>query len=415
MALFIVVAAGGFLYFAVAKRTFDLLALGFFSACFYFLPGFVGYAGSPNAAGLDEVPIAAGTYVVMTGVLAALLGSAIVWDTSIPHRPMVRADGTYWQFVTPLLTALAVVGCGLALLTIGSNLFTLSKFELLQELNRWFLLWTTAATIGFVAAVMEKRYLLATVNLLLLLLDLFIGFRLEITIAFLAVATMKLSDMGPQRLVRQWKLAAVALVLCVGLFFYKYFYVLFRLQAWDFVMDQIGNPDLVRLIFFQSEPFIIQGVLNEVIRHDLRVGMDHLMGCLYLFVPFASELGAQFTGFDKLFQPKLFPAVTEYGIGSNIWAEMYASGGWALLLLFVVGYTQTLAISLRLVQRVSTPWAATLCVMLAYWAFYIHRNDLLFEITLVRRAFLTAAVCAAGSCLMVMAVRSGADRKVAAG
>jgi hypothetical protein len=414
IALFSAIAIAGLLYFLIAKRQFDFLALGYMSACFYFIPGFFGYAGHPAALGLEEVPIAKGTYVVMIIVLITILLTAVLSDFLAPHRVAPRVDSKYWQFTTPLLTALALAGCVLALLTIGSKLFTLSKFALLDELNRWFLLWTTAATVAFVSAIAERRYFLASINLALLLLDLYIGFRLEITIAFLAVATMRLGLAGPQRLYRHWKIASGVFVLGLALFFYKYLFVLLKMQAWDLVLSQADNPDLMRAVFFNSEPFVILGVLNEVIRQDFQVGMSHLSANLYLLIPFASELGEQFVGFDKLFQPKLFSSVTTYGIGSNIWAEMYSSGGWPFLLLSAVVYAQILNLGRFLHGRLSLQWQAILGVLLMYWAFYIHRNDLLFQLTLTRRVFLTASLCALLSAVFVLAAGSGSRQRLVA-
>jgi hypothetical protein len=261
-----------------------------------------------------------------------------------------------------------------------------------------------------VLAASRRNHLLLAINLGLLLLNLYIGFRVEIIVALLAFATIRMAEAGPQRLYRHWKIGIGVAVLGIGLFVYKYLLFAIKLNDWSLVAEQIENPNAVRLIFFQSEPFIILGVLNEVMRQGLDVGMAHLAASFYLLLPFANELGAQFVGFEELFRPKLFSSVTNYGIGSNIWAEMLSSGGWPFLLLFTVSYALILNMGRALLSRLSPEWSAIIAVTLVYWAFYIHRNDLLFQLTLTRRVLLTAATCAFVSAVWMLASRH--ERKV---
>jgi hypothetical protein len=297
---------------------------------------------------------------------------------------------------------LALLGCALSLFTIGMELFSADKFTLMTKLNRWFLLWTTSATIGLVLAAARRNHTLAAINLALLLLDLYVGFRVEITVAFLAIATMRMAEAGPQRLFRHWKIGIAVVVLALALFVYKYVLFAIKINDWNLVAEQVRNPDAIRLVFFNSEPFIITGVLNEVMRQGFEVGIAHLADCLYLLVPFANELGAQFVGFDALFQPKLFSSVVDYGIGSNIWAEMIASGGWPLILVFAIVYSLLLYAFRIWLRFLSREWSAIVSVVVVYWAFYVHRNDLLFQLTLTRRVLLTAALCALVSAFWVM-------------
>jgi hypothetical protein len=84
---------------------------------------------------------------------------------------------------------------------------------------------------------------------------------------------------------------------------------------------------------------------------------------------------------------------------------MIASGSWPLLLAFSVGYTQLLAFGRIVAARMSLEWTAISSVILVYAAFYIHRNDLLFQLTLMRRVFLTALVCALASAVWVLALK----------
>jgi hypothetical protein len=141
-------------------------------------------------------------------------------------------------------------------------------------------------------------------------------------------------------------------------------------------------------MLLHSEPFVVQGTLNEIVRQQYWIGPEHLVEILYLLVPLANELGATAGGFNPLFQPSLFSTVTGYGLANNLWAQMLAIGGWPVLSAFTGVYCAVLLVGDRLLRRVSPSTAVVLAVVFAYWAFYAHRNDLLYQLTLTRRVLL---------------------------
>jgi hypothetical protein len=105
-------------------------------------------------------------------------------------------------------------------------------------------------------------------------------------------------------------------------------------------------------------------------------------------LPFANELGAPTEGFNDLFQPSLFSSVTEFGLGSNIWAEMLASGGWALLVVFMLGACGVCLLIQRLADSRNSAISAVAALLVGYWSFYVHRNDLIYQLTLTGAVWL---------------------------
>lgn len=406
--VFYAVALCGLCYFVLARRAFDFTGLAFLASCFYFLPGFVGFVGYPEGVILRPVPLLPETYGVMSLVQGAILLSGIVSDLLpvskvVQQLPTLPKNGS--PAAGPIATLLAICGAVITFVTVRDSLTGHNKFLLLQELNRWYLLWTTCATLGAVIAYQNSMWILFSVNLTLMLLDLYVGFRVNLVVTTLTVLTLFLIPVGPQRLVRRWRAALLVLGLTVAMLVYKSISVAIKLANWELVTAQVTNPDAWRLILFHSEPFITQGILNEVIREHYSVGMTHLGDITFLLIPFSNEFGGEPKGFSDLFQPVIFSSVTDYGVGSNIWAEMLSSGGWYVLIISVCCYCAVLIAGGRILARLSGEMAAILAIVLVYWAFYIHRNDLLFQLTLMRRFFLAGVTIVALSMISGLAAR----------
>lgn len=387
---FLGIALSGASYYLLRRRRFDFCALSFFGVCFYFLPGFLGFTGYAEGFILTPVPLAPEAYAIMCWVLLATIVFGLIADAIEEIRPtVVRPDARSaldpWRFTGVVATMAAVAGFVLACATVGDALLDADKFALLDHLNRWYLLWTTGAVLGLTIAFMRSEKVLFCINLLLLVANLYVGFRVDLVIAVLALGSLAMCMRGAIRLADHWRLGTLIVLFGISLFAYKY--LLFALKAldWEVLMAQLHNPEAFKLMFLYSEPFVVQGTLNEVVKQDYMVGGQHLIGVLTLLVPFANELGAEVVGFNDLFQPTLFSSVTGYGLGNNIWAEMWATGGWTAVLMFTTGYGSLLVVMGRYLPRVGAETRALLAILAVYWAFYVHRNDIIFQLTLFRR------------------------------
>ena len=130
-----------------------------------------------------------------------------------------------------------------------------------------------------------------------------------------------------------------------------------------------------------------QSILNEVTLLDFSVGWSHLTGIFYQFILFSPELGLEGKSFNDLFQMALFPHVT-YGMANNIWAEMWSAGGWLLLLIFMIVFIGFLEVFSILLASRRASLRSFFAVMASYWAFYLHRNDIGYELFLLKGVIL---------------------------
>lgn len=388
----------GLAYFLLAKRRFDWFAVAFFSACIYFLPGFFGYTSYLSLTSWDESPINNMTYGIMIIVEVAIVSTAVLSD----FFPLTKKEdnGRFRNakapeniYVLHALLFLAVVGLMAMLLTTGSALFDVEKQAMMDELNRWHILFYTATVVGCILAFEYKKWHIFAWFCLFILFDVLIGFRATLAITSIGIFTLWLSRQGKRRLLLSyWKPLAVGVLVVLFLFFYKQVQFAVKYGDTDLFKSIIGNPSTYSVMFMQSEPFICQSTLNEVTEQNYFVGMDHLKGVLYQFMLFTPELGLETTSFNDLFQPDLFPEVN-YGMANNIWAEMWSAGGWPLLLVFVIFFVLMLKLfSVMTATGNNKTGRAVVAVMASYWAFYIHRNDIIYEISLLKRVLLVAGL-----------------------
>lgn len=391
--IFILTALAGTAYFASARRCVDYFTLAFFSAAVYFLPGFLG-ATSFHVEGIwSDTPIHPEAYGVMITVLFSIVLSALVADRFAPRVPLrLRIPGeavAVWFVAAAALAGLAGVA-----LTAGRQLLDPDKVSVMKALGRWDILFYSAAVVGFPVAVWKRQTLLASCFMLLLLVELYVGSRSPIAIAMLAALLLVLHDEGgPQRLVRRWRYVALVIPFGFVLFAYKQIAFAVKSGRWDLVVQQLTNAESYAFFVTHSEPFATQQILNDVIAQRFHTGADHILSTLYQLIIFAPELGANAVAFNDYFQPALFPEV-DYGLAANIWAQMWSAGGWPLLIAFVVVFNLGLLLG-NVSLRLSSPFLrAGLAPAFVYWAFYLHRNDLGYQINLEKRVLLIVVAAA---------------------
>lgn len=396
-AFFLVVGAGGMAFFLLRRRRFDAFSIAFFGALAYFLPGFFGYVLLPRTLSrpaMEPVPIEAGTYQLMVAVLSAILCGAWAFDAASldRYRPAFHFQGSAR---TPMLTlALSLLGLALMIGIAGSQLVDAQKAEFLGDLGRTHHLFGTSAVLGVVLAYVERRRRLGALFIVLLLFDVYLGFRFYAAIAAIAILCLALARQGRQRLViDHWRMGLAGLATASSFFLVKRLIQPVRNARWDLVLQQLTTLEGYRTAITESEPFKTQAILNEVVRREIASGLDHFASLKGTVLIMSPDAGLERSTFgSEVVQRQLFPEALA-GVASNIWAEMWSAGGWALMILCLVLWIGLLA-ALSLCVRATDPVVRALTgILVAYWGFYLHRNDLLYQLILGRRAVLVAALC----------------------
>jgi hypothetical protein len=404
---FILLAGVGLSYFALKKRRFDGYSLAFVSACVYFMPGFAGFSMYPSPSGLSPTPLVPQTYGVFAAVLTSVLIGGLAADLLPTLRIRSRVSIPLGGFVPLVALAIGLLGLIGSLGSTGAALLSTDKAIILDQLTRWHILWAAGAAIGAVTAYAEGRPLVFGACLALLAADVFVGFRSTAAITVIAVFTLWLSDRGSSRLLlKNIHVLALGALIAGGFFVYKWLYIAIKVGNWDLVRSRLADVQFYQAVLATAEPFVTQAVLNEVVKNGWEMDPGHFGALVYKFIVFSQELGAEQTSFNSLAQPELFP-FARGGVASNIWAEMWSSGGWPLLIIFLIVFLAVLGFLGRGITVTQPAMRGIMSLLLAYWAFYIHRNDLSYTIDLWRRVIGVFVVAGSISMLITRVGHSG--------
>lgn len=407
--LFVTVALSGLAFFLFAKRRFDWYSVAYFSGMAYFLPGFFGFVRMPRTVTRDTllpVPIVDDVYYLMTAALLALLAAAIAFDLAgLDHRRLgFRIQGSSW--VGPVALLLAALGIAMTIATVGGAIFSASKSDLLLVLGRWRHLYVNAALVGIAVSWIERKVLLGIVFAGVLGFDLYLGFRFPLAIATIALFCLWLSERGRGRFaLRSWRVLAMGTAAAGFFFFAKRLVAPIRGGNLRLVVRKLTDPEQYWAAIVESEPFKTFAILNETMIRGIRVGLDHLLHLQASLVFMSPELGLEVESFSQeVVHQQLFPDAKS-GVASNIWAEMWSTGGWTMIAASLLLWVMALG-GLSLLLRTPDPTVRAVTALLgAYWAFYLHRNDLIYQITLSRRVVTVAVLCLAAAVLAAALAR----------
>ncbi|MBL8848589.1 MAG: hypothetical protein JNG89_02855 [Planctomycetaceae bacterium] len=379
--LFLGIVVAGGMYFLLSYRRFDVFSLAFFSGCVYFLPGFFGAVRDLTSD--TPVPLVPEAYAVMAAVLAAIVVGGWSFTAAEPleeRRPQADGQTTYLALLAAILSLV------IALCTDGDIYFSSDKGDVLGGMSRWFRLYCLASAMAAVLAFAHRQWRSLMVACGLLLFNVYIGFRATCAVTMLAIFLVHFHQQGPRRLVRDNRRAAViAGAAAVFFFVYKTISKAIKLGEFEVVHERLVDPQFYLASVLDSEPFVTQSILNEVLRTGFETdGRYILTGIVAQFTFFGNELGIDVTSFNDLFQPVLFREV-EFGLAGNVWAEMLAAGGWPLLCGFLAGFVLVLRALSGWLSASHVSTQACVALSAAYMAFYLHRTDVGFQITLQKR------------------------------
>lgn len=411
--VFIILVCSGASYFLFVKRRFDFFALAFFSAAVYFIPGWVGHV--PDLVNwvtwadlTKRVSLADGTYLVMSVVLVAIWLGAAVSDMA-PDVQSLKFCLQTQPYAMYVALSIAVVGVVLTVATVGSTLLTDDKRVLLGAMNRWHVLWTWGACLATVMGFLYRHYLTIICGFSVLAVDLYLGFRAPLVLTFLALITLHLHAQGRQRLaVKHKRMVVLGLLVTGAVLLYPTIWAYGRAGDITGLSKALLNEQTYASAILLGEPFITQAVLNEIVRSGFYIGPGHLMDSLLAVGVFAPDLGVSPTSFNDLFQPALFPNVNGYGLGNNIWAQMYASGGMSALGVFLGLFVLTLSAGGYLLRARDRQFVALVAVAWVLVAFYLNRNDLLVHINFEKQLWAIWMLCVSGGLLLRQATETAA-------
>jgi len=454
--LFIVLVAVAATFFIWRVKA-DPLAVAFGASVIYFMPGFFGVAQFSYGYGLESYSelIAPGAYGAMALVIVALAIAAVVADR-IPVGPRIRLG--FEAKIPVVLLAFAIVSGLISISNVGVYYLCLDKSIILSKIDVWYYYASFSVPFCVAAAYCLRQWPLVAVGVLCLLGELYAEFRLATAITFLACA-MLTEDWLRQGWRKVVAFMAVMIVGGAALFVAKHLIGPAKYATASYCDAQIAldaksganqverrgetktaaNREATRPLsmgenlsatagalshsdFYvaafvsQSEAFVVQSTLNEVVRRGFHTDARYLIGQILTGLPLGASVfgidSSKVISFNAMVQPVLFPRVS-FGMANNPWAQAYAAGGEWMVAVFALGYASILGMLNLFFYKTSGALKAAFAVISVWIGFYFHRNDLFIEVVIIKHV---VYICGASILVawvwdwMMPAKRSGAEQ-----
>lgn len=420
----------GAAYFSFRRRTVDLFAVAYGGCIFYFLPLFVGSVPERGELPTDlMISLPAGIYAVGIGVTASIFVAAALFDrlrlsTSKIDTSTTSSIGlSTWYLLFALIGLFGSIRSG--------AIFNLDKLIVLDQVGYWFILFETGTALAVADAFLYRMRWHLVVSIILLFVDVFIGFRTITIMTVIACVLLKLGSYGPLQLWRKTPIlglgVAVLFLAMVAVNPFRYAWLphleIFSEPAQipknsnaelplapriNDARPATRRPDegrhgisepladrtatvFTRFLDFQNiEPFVTQAILAKMILHEFSCSPRNILNIAYI-VPFAGLIFGAPEKFESEFKPALFPNY-KYGLAGNIWAETFCRFGYLGIVSAVIIFILSIAVMQILLFRAFPIALPALALSGVFLAFYVHRNDLLFELLLIRRVLLVFGV-----------------------
>ncbi len=379
-------------YFLLYRRKIDYSFIAYFSAILYFLPGFWGYTNYLGEGGFwQKDQIIDSTYLVFIVVLSSIFFLSLLQDAmflSFPPRREGRVLISKERILeVRILALLSLTALVMMLFDSGEALFLPDKQLVLDALTRSHILFYSSVMLGFVISFSMGLRGYFILFVLLLGFNTYIGFRSNTAIAILA---LMVCHFGQQRKISYkslFKFLLVSLSIAVLMFLYKTIGHAVKSGNWHLVYERVTSLDNYIAMITKSEPFVIQANLNTVLKENYNTPLDHVLALFQQFILFSNNLGVNAATFNSYFQKDLFSEVN-YGMASNIWAQMWSAGGWLLFVYMVLVFNILIIVANYIFKYKSRFYVVALSPIFIYWVFYIHRNDLGYLLNLQKRLLL---------------------------
>lgn len=282
------------------------------------------------------------------------------------HKKITLNTYLLFAMVSAFLISLFMFFYTTGIATFDSNI----RSERIANYTVWYFYTGTLAVSIIVYIILgREKYRLLILPLAFLMFDLLTGDR---TFIFLGIISFILAYFHGRRLPNsiikraKWMFSLLGIVFVA--FVYKPFF--FAISQGFFRVEDIAKH--VERSFVGSEPFIIVGVLNEIILNKgIYLDGEYIFKSFFGQIPFFETItGLSPTKFNSIVQPYLFPH-TEWGLASTAFGEVYSMGGMLLVLLFIS--------FLFFILIIKPPQKNLLIVyyyfIIPYVLFYFHRND----------------------------------------
>lgn len=224
---------------------------------------------------------------------------------------------------------------------------------------------------AFTYGIKNKKCMLALLSSAPVVLHFFIGSRAYMTALILIVIMNYSQDIG-RSMIKHWKIILMGTGAGIFILVYKKIYELIKVGKFAAAVDVLLDPETYSFAARLGEPRIILADLNYIIDKDIHLGIGAIWDRVIEIIPFASSIfSSNYTSVSSILKDSMSAS---YGLGSNIWGEYYAIGSYLGIFIMFMIWLKMLSWGNKCLQR--TDYSSYFIIpVMAYLAFYIHRQD----------------------------------------
>lgn len=367
------------MYLFIKKRLyFDFLSLMFFSTLFYFLPFLFGFVIIKEKGIVKYISINSKTYNIAIILFLCILIVTYLYDKYIRVKIKqniyyVPMDKGFDKFCIYLFCIISI------LFYMIQGRFMIGKIRDLSNMIGIYKIWSNMILILGGVSIVSNNKLGVFLSILGAIFDLYLGDRTIFIILVIILTTYILIKKCNRGIIYYKKIIVIILLIIAPLVFYKKLIGPIQRGDIDEFVARITNIETYIDSIVSIEPFTTQCILNEVISKNYKIKENTLVSIRNL-IPLIEK--TKYSTFNEQMQKELFEGI-EYGMGSNVWAEVYSNLSIIALYIMILIYLFIGVIGNILFEKIDTyKLKVIILISFSFFIFYIHRNSIVYQINL---------------------------------
>lgn len=367
------------MYLFIKKRLyFDFLSLMFFSTLFYFLPFLFGFVIIKEKGIVKYISINSKTYNIAIILFLCILIVTYLYDKYIRVKIKqniyyVPMDKGFDKFCIYLFCIISI------LFYMIQGRFMIGKIRDLSNMIGIYKIWSNMILILGGVSIVSNNKLGVFLSILGAIFDLYLGDRTIFIILVIILTTYILIKKCNRGIIYYKKIIVIILLIIAPLVFYKKLIGPIQRGNIDEFVARITNIETYIDSIVSIEPFTTQCILNEVISKNYKIKENTLVSIRNL-IPLIEK--TKYSTFNEQMQKELFEGI-EYGMGSNVWAEVYSNLSIIALYIMILIYLFIGVIGNILFEKIDTyKLKVIILISFSFFIFYIHRNSIVYQINL---------------------------------
>lgn len=371
------------LYILFKNRRFDLFTIAVVFYIYYTLPALTGVVEVGDGMYYSEVHF--NTYVIISIIMITLITTMFLYDRKqykiqqkeyLPGIKYIHYSLTFLAFFL-LFANIGLIGI--------EPFFNPDKSVLSQHFRSFYDIAIWIALTAIILGLQNKSFKIVILNFFIVTFTLIVGSRAYFTLAIISIGLLLFREKR-LKLIKYKRILFFTGALALFLTFYKEIYKTVKTFDVSQIITSLTNFETFKNASFFIESNSIFASLNIAVEQKFRQEPGVISDILVNSVPLLKDI-LNFFSYEQTFtSPRFAPIVSReffpnihWGMGSNIWAEMYSIGGILTILMFlglwmlIMWYGNKLLVSQSFISPFLLPG-------IVYSTFYVHRLDLTLAI-----------------------------------